>query len=459
MTKLESSTENENGIPPIEGNVEDFSPADLEEIFREIDDSDASRSEKRVQRYIVAVEDLINSKYGGCWEKAPWMVQFAPVIVKFFPKFKYAEAVNPGLEGFSGFMGVSKQGIVERLNSQYRPNHVFFKDVPTLENLEQRFEEENGEALTFPIICKPDIGERASGIKYMYSSEQLEEYLQPIDESLSDEAQKKLKDQRAQPNFHLEKFHDDREFALSFTKDPDTGEYQTWSLVEKQIPFVVGDGNTTLRELIVNKVEEMNLASDRKDKIFNCFSQEDLETKLPDGEHKTIVKMASISYGTTFKKIDLKETQMQQLRTLLPLLIEDSKGIYQGRFDLRAKSLEDLLEGLLKIIEKNGLGGMPMEIYESHLSISEKYKILFTYFEYLLQIAERNVENKNAQKVVNAALPVHVGKLLFTKNKTQELTKTDKEKASLRADVKHILKVVLRRGKGMKRDENTVDIF
>lgn len=414
-----------------------LSERDLEKEFQEIENSDEPRREKRVQRYILAVESLVNKKYKGNWEKAPWLVQFFPLIVKFLPELKYAKAVNPGLDGFSGFMGTSKQSIVDRLNKNYRPDHVFFEEVPTYEELEQRFEQTHNKPISFPIICKPDIGERATGVIYIQNKAQLEEYLQ-----------------NAEPNFHLEKFYDQKEFALSWTRDPQTGEYRIWSVIEKQIPCIVGDGKTSFRELLVHKIEELELAHDRKEKILACYSREELDQILPEGEQKRIVKTASISYGTTFKKIEPTEMQTQQLRILVSQFIENPKGLYQGRFDLRAESFEELTEGNAKIIELNGVGGMPMEIYESHLSVPEKYKLLFKYFSYILEIAKENVDAGRAEKATHLALPMHVGRLLFTKNKTQELAKTDQEKRSLREDVKYLFKLVRKRGKGYKKEGN-----
>jgi|GEM_PF-1273243 D-alanine-D-alanine ligase-like ATP-grasp enzyme len=379
--------------------------------------------QEKIGTFVEAVIELVNTKYDGCWEKTSWVAQFWPVFAKFYPQFKYAISINPGLDGFSGFTGVSKQEIVQRLNPEFRPDHVFFEEVPTMEELEERFRKENdNQPLTFPIICKPDVGERATGVTYMYSREQLEEYLQPIDETLPEKKQLKLKKERASRNFHLEKFHDDREFALSWTKDPETGEYRVWSVIEKQIPSIIGDGKTTFRELIAHKVDAIELETDKKEKILKCYSREELNEIIPEGEEKTMVKTASISYGTKFKKQELTELQIQRLRELLPQLIQNDEGLYQGRFDFRAKDLESLVSGDLKIIELNGLGGMPMEIYESHLTIEEKYEILFRYFKYLLQLAKRNVEIGNAKKSVGSdGLVFHVGKTVVGKNKTQDL--------------------------------------
>ena len=233
----------------------------LKEEFRNIKDANESWRERRVKRYIIAVKNIIHEKYGDCWEKAPWVVQFLPLIVKHFWHLHLLNAVNPGMDGFSGLTGVSKKSINDRLNDNFRPDNLFFKKVSTTTQVLKAFEEKYKRTLPYPLICKPDIGERATGVTFIYCDEQLQVYLKT-----------------ARPNFILEAFCDTkREFGLSWIQDPESEEYTIVSLVEKQIPFVVGNGKQALISLVENKCASMKVAPEKTEKIlvktiFTCES-------------------------------------------------------------------------------------------------------------------------------------------------------------------------------------------
>jgi hypothetical protein len=397
----------------------------LKEEFRNIKDANESWRERRVKRYIIAVKNIIHEKYGDCWEKAPWVVQFLPLIVKHFWHLHLLNAVNPGMDGFSGLTGVSKKSINDRLNDNFRPDNLFFKKVSTTTQVLKAFEEKYKRTLPYPLICKPDIGERATGVTFIYCDEQLQVYLKT-----------------ARPNFILEAFCDTkREFGLSWIQDPESEEYTIVSLVEKQIPFVVGNGKQALISLVENKCASMKVAPEKTEKILSGFSEQEQKSIPYKGAEITIVRTASISYGTKFKKISIPKASRKKLSDLIGKMIAEKDGVFVGRFDLRSDSVEDLLQGKVKIIELNGIGGMPLEIYEPHLSISKKYEILFAYFEDVLAFAKKNIEYGRGMPANRLSLHKHVYKILFGKEKTQELP------ADLKEDLKHILKLVLGRGR------------
>jgi len=397
----------------------------LKEEFQNIKDSSKSWRERRVKRYILAVKKIIHEKYGDCWEKAPWVVQFLPLIVKHFWHLHLLNAVNPGMDGFSGLTGDSKKSINDRLNETFRPDNLFFKKVPTTAQVFQAFKEKYKEELSYPIICKPDIGERATGVTFIYCDKQLQTYLKT-----------------ARPNFILESFCDTkREFGLSWIQDPESEEYTIVSLVEKQIPFVVGNGKQTLLALIEKQYASMNVAPEKRKKILSGFSNQEKKSIPNKGEEITIVRTASISYGTKFKKINIPKASRKKLSDLIGKMITEKNGVFVGRFDLRADSVADLLQGKVKIIELNGIGGMPLEIYEPHILIDKKYEILFSYFEDVLAFAKKNIEYGRGIPANRLSLHKHVYKILFSKRKTQELP------ADLKEDLRYILKLVLGRGR------------
>jgi hypothetical protein len=80
----------------------------------------------------------------------------------------------------------------------------------------------------------------------------------------------------------------------------------------------------------------------------------------------TIVRTASLDYGTIYRTIDLDETQEQQIIDVTKRLLAHIgvDMVCVGRFDLKTDSLEDLLAGHCKVIELNAGGGMPTTVYD-----------------------------------------------------------------------------------------------
>lgn len=377
--------------------------------FTEIRNLDIERREKIVQRQILAVEAFIKKSREKnphfSWSHAPWLVQFLPVITKFFKEWGNLNAVNPGLSGVSGLMGVSKVEINKRLNDEFRPRNRFLKKLPkSREILEEEWRKKYHDKLRFPVIFKPSIGERCTGVNFVLE-EKLDEFL--------------AKNQNLK-NIILEEFiQTEKEFGLSWVRDPKTKKIEIIALTERDATKVIGDGKSSLRNLITKKCHELSISPDRQKNIFAGFSVEKLNEKLIGSQ--TISRTASIAYGTVLHRIKFDEKQKEHLSQLVAQIINDFSGLYVGRFDIKANSVEELLAGKCKILEMNGVAGTPLDIYDDKISIQEKYEILFDYFSRILAIADQNIANDQGEAVSKIKGVKNVYKLLFGKEKTQEL--------------------------------------
>lgn len=378
-------------------------------IFEKIRSLDIKSREKMVQRHISAVQEFIaisrqeNSNFS--WNSCPWPVQFLPVITKFYREWGKINAVNPALSGFSGLMGMSKMEVNRRLNEEFRPRNLFFDKLPkSREILENFFKEKYSEKLNYPVIFKPNIGERASGVNFV-REDQIDEFL--------------AKNQNLQNIIFEEFVATNLEFGLSWIRDPKTEVIEIVSLVKKNTPRVMGDGKTTLRDLIISKSADLFLDKSRETKILAGFSDTELDKKII--VEKNIVRTASVSYGTSFTKKPLNSAQNKKLISLISEFLNNFAGIYAGRFDIKANNLDELLAGKCSILEMNGVGGTPLEIYDAALSIEEKYKVLFDYFSRVLVIADANIINKKGEKITKFDGLKILSKNFFGSKKTQEL--------------------------------------
>lgn len=383
----------------------------LGKTFEEIRNLNIERREKIVQRQILAVEEFIaksrekNSAYS--WNHCPWAIQFLPVITKFFKEWGKINAVNPALSGLSGLMGLSKLEINKRLNSVFRPKNIFLKTIPkSREILEKKFHEKYNHGLLFPLIFKPNIGERCTGVHFV-SEEKLTEFLS---ENVNLE------------NIIMEEFIETtQEFGLSWIFNPINKKVEIITLTERELLKVTGNGKTSLQNLIIQKCKISSVDLERQNKIIAGFSNLELKEKII-GE-RTISRAASVSYGTISHKIKLPSKQKASLEKLVPQIITDFSGLHAGRFDLKSNSLDDLVSGKCKVLEMNGIAGTPLDIYDNEISIKEKYQILFDYFSRILDIADKNIASGEGKAVPKIEGVKNLARLFFGKNKTQELPK------------------------------------
>jgi DNA-directed RNA polymerase subunit L len=397
MVTEKTKYDNENAVRP------------LWERFKKIQEQDAPKRKKKAHRLALSVEHIVEEEKKDnpnfSWERLPWLIQFLPALVEIAGDANKLNAVNPGISGISGLLGTPKNEINERLSEDFRPRNLFLKKSPeSRDELDKMFAGKYGEKIKFPVVFKPAVGERASFFECLQESE--------VDNFLKEKA--------GTENVLFEEFADTKsEFGLSWTRDPDTGEFEIDSLVEKKFPTVTGDGQRKIGELVEAKLAELNLEEEKAEKIRK-WNRHHAEQILPAGEEIVISRAASISFGTKFQKIKIDKKD-PSLINLLKKMIVKKDGVYAGRFDLRADDLENLKNGNVKIIEMNGIGGMPLEVYESHLKIEEKYEILRKHFQKLLKIGEKNIAKMNGKEITFFRSAHEVLRHFFGPNKKQEL--------------------------------------
>src|SRR5262245_6957727 len=90
-------------------------------------------------------------------------------------------------------------------------------------------------ALTFPVVLKPDQGQRGSGVVIVKSPEALTEALD-----------------RSSVDTIVQEFAGGPEFGVFYCRRPSDERGYIFSITEKRLPVVVGDGRHTLEHLILH---------------------------------------------------------------------------------------------------------------------------------------------------------------------------------------------------------------
>jgi hypothetical protein len=225
-------------------------------------------------------------------------------------------------------------------------------------------------SMHFPIIIKPDYGERGWRVEKIEDSNELGHY---------------IKTNRT--NILVQEFIDyPMELGVFYIRFPDKDHGQITSLVKKELLRVSGDGNSNIEELIKRNSRALVHLKDIKKR------HPDLMYYIPNkGEKIELISIANHCRGATF--IDGNYLINPLLSNVIDHIGKHIKGFYYGRFDIRCKSIEDLNEGKnFKILELNGAKSEPAHIYQPGFSIKHAYKVMINHWNAMYKIAQINLK-------------------------------------------------------------------
>jgi hypothetical protein len=173
------------------------------------------------------------------------------------------------------------------------------------------------------------------------------------------------------------------EFWILYYRMPgETKGHITW-VTDKRLVFVEGNGEHTLGELVWHH--------DRARYYYTPFQKLHKEIRdkvLPAGEKFQMHFLGNHCRWSCF--FDAKHLITDKLVDIFDTLSKTIPWFYYGRYDLKVKSLEDLYAGKFKIMELNGMGTLPVHIYDPNHSLRFAYKELFRHRNIIYRIGKAN---------------------------------------------------------------------
>ncbi len=309
------------------------------------------------------------------WEFMPFWLFYVPVYVYLlfrairFGRLGWFLAANPGLE-YGGFVEYSKESMLSRFPARYVPAGRRFSEVPRPQEVRDAMKDL---ALDFPVILKPDIGERGYGVARIDDDQQLIDYLKNWG---SGEARALL----------LQAYVPYRaEYGVMLLRLPGEKRPRISSLVIKEPLIVTGDGTSTLSELIYQG-ERTWL---HRTMLRDTFESE-LDYVLPAGEEKLLADIGNHVRGSTFRNGNSLISE-KLLDTFEPLF-ESIPGFHIGRFDVKAEDFYALESGKFSIMEVNGVNSEPAHIYDPDMKIFAAWADLLGHWQYISRISAANLE-------------------------------------------------------------------
>jgi membrane protein DedA with SNARE-associated domain len=310
-----------------------------------------------------------------CWEFWPPCIFYIPVVFYIgFLAVKHRSltlftAANPAMPA-SGFIGESKSDILRGLSAA---NGFIARATAIGGSLDLGRKLQNAKSfmvansLSFPVVLKPDSGQRGSGVAVVRSDAEMEQYLR--------DAGAATIIQEYAPGF---------EFGVFYYRYPGAPKGRIFSITEKRFPSVIGDGTSSLRRLILKDPRAVCMAA------FYLNKHAGQLWDIPKrGEVVQLVEVGTHCRGAVF--LDGSWIKTEELEEAIDRLSQTYAGFFFGRYDLRTPSLEDFKQGRnFKVVELNGVTSEATHIYDPKNSLFTAYRVLFAQWRIAFEIGEQN---------------------------------------------------------------------
>ena len=308
-----------------------------------------------------------------------WLI-YLPVVIQWLAlsirhrSLTLPLLANPQLP-LSGMVGVPKSLILSHAgpicNEYILPWFVFectqeSNDIQAANVCEKMLQK----GFDFPVVCKPDIGCRGSGVKLVHSREGLSDYISSYPKNAGIMVQQ-LADYEP-------------EVGIFFVREPGSQQGEIISLALKYSPYVVGDGKKTLGELIEQDPRAGKLAhlyADRHAVHWNSV--------IPKAEPFKLVFSASHCRGAIFR--DANDFITPELVESLNHILSDLPEFYYGRLDVKFADIESLKHGkTLQIIEINTASSESLHIWDRNTRLREALRSLMKQYRILFKLGQLN---------------------------------------------------------------------
>ncbi len=308
--------------------------------------------------------------YISHWEDWHWFAKYIPIAPVWLwhclrsGSFWFFTPSNPSLT-FGGFLGETKREMYEQLPPSTYPFSIYISPSLSFIEVEDLFE---ASKLNYPVAVKPDAGMMGFMFRKINNADELHQYhgVMPCDYIIQELIDLPV------------------EVSVFYYRYPDQASGTITGFLKKEFLEVVGDGRTTLAELISNYPRVMF----RHEEMFRKHESK-LADIIQEGERYCLSYALNLSRGG--KLINLEHEKDDDLLRVFDELSHYTGTFYYGRYDIKCASVEDLKSDRnYSILEYNGSGAEPHHVYGNRNSLFQAYKILLHHWKVLYEISRSN---------------------------------------------------------------------
>jgi hypothetical protein len=302
------------------------------------------------------------------WEFWPVWLAYAPVApYVLWLAFRHRSltlftVANPGIYA-GGFCDEQKSPLLAQLEAlpEHSPTFTLLPGIwPADARLSAAAAFMTAAGLTFPVVAKPERGERGSGVAVLRQHSDLAAYFAG-----------------AHHDVILQEYVPGLEFGVY------VADGRVLGITEKVFPVVTGNGVSTVEQLVRLDPRARLLEGTYRGQLRDGF------TAIPPKGHVVpLVEIGAHCLGAIF--LDGRALISPELERSVQRVAGAVNGFFLGRLDVRAGSAEDLRAGRFRVLEVNGVTGEPTFIYDPNVSLLDTYAALFRHWRLAFEIGARN---------------------------------------------------------------------
>ncbi len=278
---------------------------------------------------------------------------------------------NPGMSGAGGLLGASKSAELNKIATLHPdcvPRFVTLAaSLPVADRIATATAFIDAKGLTYPVVLKPDQGERGRGVEIIPSAERLATYLT-----------------RASGDTILQQYAAGQEYGVFYMRHPKHPKGAIFSVTDKRYPVLTGDGVSSLEQLILSDPRAHFMA-----RFFLDKHHQRLHEILPKGDSFALVETGSHCGGALF--LDGNHRISPALTDAIESISRSMPAFFFGRYDIKVEQPDDLWNGKnFQILEVNGVASEAAHIYDPRHSVLYAYRVFFKQWRSAMSIGAYN---------------------------------------------------------------------
>lgn len=304
------------------------------------------------------------------WEKWHYHLKYIPLYPAWLwyclrsGSMWFFTSSNPSLT-FGGFEGESKKEMYEQLPPSTYPKSIYISPSLSFIQVEELCTKHH---LIYPVAVKPDVGMMGFMFRKIDNADELKLY------HLKMSSDYIIQDLVAHS----------MEVSVFYYRFPNKKTGTITGFLKKQMLDVIGDGKSTLGELMV----QLTCRPGFKIEEWKTKHAANLDEVIPEGKMYRLSWAANLSRGG--RLISLEHEKDYRLLKVFDDLSNYTKYFYYGRYDIKCNSIEGLKNGEFSILEYNGSGAEPHHIYGAGNNLIQAYKIILHHWKVLYKISTYN---------------------------------------------------------------------
>ena len=311
------------------------------------------------------------------WAFYPPIMAYAGWLMLRYRGILLPTVANPSFPG-GGFFGESKAAILA-LAMQHVPQWVapFVKRIRPPGVAESLHSERDAAmaalraaGLSLPVVAKPDLGCRGAGVKLVRTEEDLSRYIEAFPPGAA---------------FLLQRLVPfEGEAGIFYVRRPGQQRGRVVSITLKYFPYVTGDGQRTLRTLIVDDPRAGRLSH-----LYLRRHTARLDDVPPAGESIRLAFAGSHSRGAIFRNGSHLVTP--EMEAAFDAIAHALPEFQFGRFDVRFEDFAQVQKGCdFTIVEINGAGAESTHVWDRRTGLLSAWRDLMRQYRWLFEIGHAN---------------------------------------------------------------------